>query len=181
MLIIKYVAAALLASSLLSAPALAQSAQQPAASSATAAQKIKMQQLGTWRTSKLIGLNVYNSNNEKIGDIAELINDASGKVNIVVIGVGGFLGVGESNVGVPWNQVKFIMEPRPASAASTSTTRTTTGAGAPAETATITKNREYPDHAVVNMTKDQLKALPAFKYLSDASSTTTRTSPAPAR
>jgi len=33
--------------------------------------------------------------------------------------------------------------------------------------------------AVVNMTKDQLKALPAFKYLSDASRTTTRTSPAP--
>jgi hypothetical protein len=30
------------------------------------------------------------------------------------------------------------------------------------------------------MTKDQLKALPAFKYLSDASSTTTRTTPAPA-
>jgi hypothetical protein len=46
-------------------------------------------------------------------------------------------------------------------------------------TTTTTKNREYPDHAVVNMTKDQLKALPAFKYLSDASSTTTRTSPAP--
>lgn len=95
--------------------------------------------------------------------------------------IGGFLGVGESNVGVPWNQVKFIMEPRPASAASTSTTRTTTRAGAPTKTATITKNREYPDHAVVNMTKDQLKAMPAFKYLSDASSTTTRTSPAPAR
>jgi hypothetical protein len=101
-----------------------------------------------------------------------------------VIGVGGFLGVGERNVGLPWNQVKFLMEPRPASTASTSTTRTTTtGAAVPAETATTTttttKNREYPDHAVVNMTKDQLKALPAFKYLSDASSTTTRTSPAP--
>ena len=180
----KYVAAALLASSLLSVPALAQSAQQPAGSNATTAQKIKMQQLGTWRTSKLIVLNVYNSNNEKIGDINELINEASGKLDIVVIGVGGFLGIGESNVGLPWNQVKFVMEPRPAGTASTSMTRTTTtGAGAPAETATTTttttKNREYPDHAVVNMTKDQLKALPAFKYLSDASSTTTRTSPAP--
>jgi sporulation protein YlmC with PRC-barrel domain len=109
----KYVAAALLASSLLSAPALAQSAQQPAGSNATTAQKIKMQQLGTWRTSKLIGLNVYNSNNEKIGNINELINEASGKLDIVVIGVGGFLGIGESNVGLPWNQVKFVMEPRP--------------------------------------------------------------------
>src|ERR1019366_10763280 len=106
---------------------------------ATAAQKVKMQQLGTWRTSKLIGLNVYNSNNEKIGDINELINEASGKVDVVVIGVGGFLGIGESNVGLPWNQVKFIMEPRPASTASTSMTRTTTtGPSVPADSATHT-------------------------------------------
>jgi sporulation protein YlmC with PRC-barrel domain len=182
----KYVAAALLASTLLSAPALAQSAKQPADSNATTAQKIKMQQQGTWRTSKLIGLSVYNNNNEKIGDISELITEASGKADVVVIGIGGFLGIGESNVGLPWNQVKFVMEPRPASTASNSTTRTTTtGAGALAETATKTtttaNNREYPDHAVVNMTKDQLKAMPAFKYMSDASSTTTRTNPAPAR
>jgi hypothetical protein len=34
---------------------------------------------------------------------------------------------------------------------------------------------------VINMTKEQLVALPAFKYLSDTSSTTTRTSPAPTR
>jgi sporulation protein YlmC with PRC-barrel domain len=180
----KYVAAALLASTLLSAPALAQSAQNPAGSNATAAQTV-MQQLGTWRTSKLIGLNVYNNNNEKIGDINELITEASGKIDVAVIGVGGFLGIGERNVSLPWNQLKFVMEPRTAKTASTSTTRTTTtGAGTPVATTTTTTtmagNRDFPDHAVMNMTKDQLKALPAFKYLSDASSTTTRTSPAPA-
>jgi sporulation protein YlmC with PRC-barrel domain len=175
----KYMAAALLASSLLSVPAFAQSAQKsdPSAAAQTAAQT-----QGTWRTSKMISLNVYNNNNEKIGDINELITDSSGKIGAVVIGVGGFLGLGERNVGLPWSQLKFVMEPRPANAASSSTTQTTTvGAGAETTTTTVASNRDYPDHVVINMTKEQLAALPAFKYLSDTSSTTTRTSPAPTR
>jgi sporulation protein YlmC with PRC-barrel domain len=47
------------------------------------------------------GINVYNDNNEKIGDIQELIIDKSGKVDNVVLGVGGFLGMGEHYVAVP--------------------------------------------------------------------------------
>ena len=177
----KYMAAALLASSLLSVPAFAQSAQKSDPSAATA--QTATQTLGTWRTSKMISLNVYNNNNEKVGDINELITDSSGKIDAVVIGVGGFLGMGERNVGLPWSQLKFVMEPRPANAASSSTTQTTTvGAGTPTTTTTtVASTREYPDHVVINMTKEQLAALPAFKYLSDASSTTTRTSPAPTR
>ncbi len=181
----KYMAAAMLASSLLSVPAFAQSAQK--SDQSTAAAQTATQTSGTWRTSKMISLNVYNNNNEKIGDINELITDSSGKIDAVVIGVGGFLGMGERNVGLPWSQLKFIMEPRPANAASSSTTQTTTvGAGAETPTATTTtttmaSNRDYPDHVVINMTKEQLAALPAFKYLSDTSSTTTRTSPAPTR
>ena len=181
----KYMAAAMLASSLLSVPAFAQSAQKSDPSAAAA--QTATQTLGTWRTSKMISLNVYNNNNEKIGDINELITDSSGKIDAVVIGVGGFLGMGERNVGLPWSQLKFVMEPRPANAASSSTTQSTTvGAGAPAATTTTTtttvaSNRDYPDHVVINMTKEQLVALPAFKYLSDTSSTTTPTSPAPTR
>lgn len=181
----KYLAAALLAASALSAPALAQSAQKPAASIAAAAQTT-MQKLGTWRTSKLIGLNIYNANNEKIGDINEIIAEPSGKFDIVVIGVGGFLGMGERNVGVSWSQLKFVMEPNSAVAVSSSTTKTeTTGAGTPVATTTVTTtmtgNRDVPDHAVMNMTKQQLEALPEFKYLSDASGSTSRTTPAPTR
>jgi tRNA A58 N-methylase Trm61 len=37
---------------------------------------------------KVIGINVYNDNNEKIGDIQELIVDKSGKVDNVVLGIG---------------------------------------------------------------------------------------------
>jgi sporulation protein YlmC with PRC-barrel domain len=181
----KYMTAALLAASLLSVPVFAQSAQK-SDPSAVAAQTAT-QTLETWRTSKMISLNVYNNNNEKIGDINELITDSSGKIDVVVIGVGGFLGMGERNVGLPWSQLKFVMEPRPANAASNSTTQTTTvgeGAETPATTTTTTtttvaSNRDYPDHVVINMTKEQLVALPAFKYVSDTS--TTRTSPAPTR
>src|SRR2546423_2482276 len=103
----KYMAAALLASSLLSVPAFAQSAQK---SDPTAAAQTAAQTQGTWRTSKMISLNVYNNNNEKVGDINELITDPSGKIDSVVIGVGGFLGMGERNVGVAWSQLKFVME-----------------------------------------------------------------------
>src|ERR1044072_6903786 len=44
---------------------------------------------GQWRASKLVGVNVYNDNNEKIGDISDVIIDRSGKVDSVVLGVGG--------------------------------------------------------------------------------------------
>ena len=54
---------------------------------------------GQWRATKLDGLNVYDPSNEKIGDISELIVGRDGKIDAVVIGVGGFLGIGEHNVG----------------------------------------------------------------------------------
>ena len=70
------------------------------------------EQPGQWRASKLEGLDVYNSNNEKIGDISELLVDNSGKIQAVVIGVGGFLGMGEHDVAVPFEQMTFVNEPR---------------------------------------------------------------------
>ena len=64
-----------------------------------------------WRSSKLIGLNVYNDQNEKLGDINEILLDKSGKVDGVVIGVGGFLGMGEHNIKVEMSKLKFVDEP----------------------------------------------------------------------
>src|SRR3954470_18927046 len=54
-------------------------------------QFMSQEQPGQWRASKLEGLNVYNTNDEKIGDISELIVDTNGKIQAVVVGVGGFL------------------------------------------------------------------------------------------
>jgi sporulation protein YlmC with PRC-barrel domain len=117
---------------------------------------------GQWRSSKLIGVNVYNDNNEKIGDIQELIVDKSGKVENVVLGVGGFLGMGEHYVAVPMEKLKWIDEPVRTSSTTAPADKSTVGASnRPARAA---DEKWYPDHAVFNATKDQLKAMPQFKY-----------------
>lgn len=64
----------------------------------------------TFRASKLIGSTVYNSANENIGDINEILLDNTGKVSRVVIGVGGFLGMGERNVAVPFTDLKLSQD-----------------------------------------------------------------------
>src|SRR4051794_16101192 len=194
----KHLMLALLGTALVSAPALAQN--QPSSSSASpnAASSsmstgnwMTQEQPGQWRASKLDGLDVYNNNNEKVGDISEVLVDQSGKIQAVVIGVGGFLGMGEHDVAVPFDQIKFVNEPRANTAASNNTTGTagtgTAGAGGtpntmatnntvgttPNTTGSVANNaaggnndanRSAPDHAMVNMTKDQLKAMPEFKY-----------------
>jgi sporulation protein YlmC with PRC-barrel domain len=111
-----------------------------------------------WQASELIHMNVYNNQNEKIGDIKELMLDKGGKVANVVIGVGGFIGMGERDVAVPFDQLKWVNEP--ARSANNSSSSTTTGSAQTQQT----RGKNYPDHAVLNATKDQLKAMPQFDY-----------------
>ena len=176
----KLLAAALLSAAVFSAPAYAQTPQtaQPADRAApaatTAGSHEKMMLKGNWRASKLMGLDVYNEANEKLGDINELILDKNGKVSAVVIGVGGFLGMGEHDIAVSMDKLKFIEEPvRTSSTAPATTTRetttkeTTTGAATTTSTTTARNadaNDWVPDHAVMSGTKEQLKAMPQFKY-----------------
>ncbi|HEV7881804.1 PRC-barrel domain-containing protein [Bradyrhizobium sp.] len=127
---------------------------------------------GNWRASKLVGLSVYNDNNESLGSINDLLTDKSGNIKAVVIGVGGFLGVGEHLVAVPLDKIKFVNEPvayagggAPAAGTRPATSTTTGAAPTTAPAATAPKpNPWYPDHAVLSATKDQLKAMPEFKY-----------------
>lgn len=187
-MIAKYMATALLGTALIGGAAFAQTATPPAspstaASPSAAASSSAMNAISlkdNWRASKLVGLAVYNDANEKLGDISEVLVDKSGKINAVVIGIGGFLGVGQHDIAVSFDKLKWVNEPvRSASANSTTTTpgapasssttarpSTTTGA-AGSGTASATKDNWYPDHAMMSGTKEQLKALPAFKY-SDA-------------
>jgi sporulation protein YlmC with PRC-barrel domain len=175
----KYAVVGLAASAMLASVAFAQSPSAttdrattaaPAAASDTSSFK------GTWRSSKLVGLNVYNDSNESLGSINDLLTDKSGNIKAVVIGVGGFLGVGEHLVAVAFDKVKFVDDPIAYTGASTSspatggarpsttgTSTTTTGAATTAPAA-VKKNPWYPDHAMLSATKDQLKAMPEFKY-----------------
>jgi sporulation protein YlmC with PRC-barrel domain len=110
---------------------------------------------GQWQASKLIHMNVYNAQNEKIGDIKELLLDKNGKVTNVAIGVGGFLGMGERDVAVKFDQLKWSNEPPKSSSP---------GATTGSAQSQPNRDRNYPDHAVLDATKDQLKGLPQFDY-----------------
>jgi sporulation protein YlmC with PRC-barrel domain len=56
--------------------------------------------------SNFYNQNVYDNRDNKIGEVNDLLLDSGGKVNAVMVGVGGFLGVGEKNVAVPFQALK---------------------------------------------------------------------------
>jgi sporulation protein YlmC with PRC-barrel domain len=175
----KYITAGLAGSALLATVAFAQTpsatGDRPAAAPVTASDSASSSFQGNWRASKLVGLSVYNDGNESLGSINDLLTDKDGNIKAVIIGVGGFLGVGEHLVALPFEKVKFVNEPvaytgaanSPNPAGSRPASSTTTGAAststAPAATASK-PNPWYPDHAKISATKDELKAMPEFKY-----------------
>jgi sporulation protein YlmC with PRC-barrel domain len=78
--------------------------------------------------------NVYDPGDNKIGEIKDVLVDREGRVTALIVGVGGFLGMGEKDVAVPFNAVQV----------------TTKG-----------NNKWY---LVMNATKDALKGAKGFKY-----------------
>jgi sporulation protein YlmC with PRC-barrel domain len=171
---LKYMTAGLAASALLATVAFAQSPTAPSdrANMAPATASESSFQGSTWRASKVVGLNVYNDNNESLGSINDLLMDKGGNIKAVVIGVGGFLGVGEHLVAIPYDKIKFVNEPvaytgvssGPNAPGSRPASSTTTGAANTAPAVASKPNPWYPDHALFNATKDELKAMPEFKY-----------------
>jgi sporulation protein YlmC with PRC-barrel domain len=175
----KFITTGLVASALLTSVAFAQTPtttgdranMAPASASTSSFQ-------GDWRTSKVVGLSVYNDANESVGSINDLLTDKTGNIKAAVISVGGVLGVGAHLVAVPFDKVKFVNEPVAYTGAagaqnmggakppmsSTTTTGAATTAPATAPAAASTPNPWYPDHAVYNATKDELKAMPEFTY-----------------
>lgn len=64
---------------------------------------VPSQATGEILSSSLIGEKVRNGAKEDLGDINDLVFDGDGRVASAVIGVGGFLGIGEKNVAVPFS------------------------------------------------------------------------------
>lgn len=150
------IAAALTAA--LATPAFAQSTTAPATSAAPHATTttttsatpasgnfLQTQQSSDWRGSKLIGASVYGPDNASIGEINDLIVGTDGKISAVVVGVGGFLGVGQKDVALPFENISVTRK---------------------ADSASIDKIK-------VSYTKDQLKNAPKFAYYEPASTSTT--------
>jgi len=63
-----------------------------------------------WTVTDWYKQNVYDPNENKIGDIKDVLVDKSGKVVALIIGVGGFLGAGEKDVAVPFEAVHPTMK-----------------------------------------------------------------------
>lgn len=54
--------------------------------------------------------NVYDPKDNKIGEIMDVLVDKSGRINTLIVGVGGFLGAGEKDVAVPFDAVEATMK-----------------------------------------------------------------------
>ncbi|MBM1172800.1 PRC-barrel domain-containing protein [Microvirga arabica] len=80
---------------------------------------------GMYSASEIIGKDVLGANNEDIGEIGDVLIDRSGQVRAVVVDVGGFLGIGETHVAIPMQQVQ--MRSNQQNAGTTGTAGTTAG------------------------------------------------------
>lgn len=105
-------AATALAAALAASPAPAQTTRTaPSTTAATTANTNAewiAQPLGDWRISKLNGLDVYNRANQQLGSIDDILVDRQGQIHAVVLGVGGFLGIGNRLVAVPFSRLQFV-------------------------------------------------------------------------
>ena len=156
-----------------------------------------------WRASKLAGVAIYGPDDRNVGKITDVLMSKDGRAEYVIVGVGGFLGIGGKDVAIPYDQVVFSSEPvkappstmggsTPGTLAPAATNNaggvptasalgmgtTTAAGGAPVLDGAATTDptmasglrlgpsTAYPDHGRINMTADQLKSAPTFKFAS---------------
>ena len=75
------------------------------------AQLVSQQPSGEWLAHTFFGTVVQNPAGEVIGDINDLVFSRTGQISTVVLGIGGVLGMGEKNVGVPYASLTFKTAP----------------------------------------------------------------------
>jgi hypothetical protein len=123
---------------------------------------IASQSTDQWVFSKFKGSDVIGPDNAQVGSVNDMLFDKNGKVLGLIVGVGGFLGIGEKNVAIDLSAFQPVPPDTGMSGAG--------GAGGGAITArsddpTMTKLK-------VTWTKDQLKDAPDFQYYKPPARTT---------
>lgn len=125
---------------------------------------VSTQKPDQWLASKFKGTDVLGSDDQKIGDISDILFDKSGKIEAFVVSVGGFLGMGAKDVAMPPSAFQVVS----GDAGKGSTTGTGSGAG----TAPRTAGSDPDDIKLkVSMNKDQLKNAQAFEEYKAPSAT----------
>jgi sporulation protein YlmC with PRC-barrel domain len=115
-----------------------------------------------WVFSKFKGTDVMGPDNAHVGDVNDMVFDKNGKIMALIVGVGGFLGIGEKNVAIDMSAFEVV-------AADTGVNNAVRAA---TDDPTKVKLK-------VSWTKDQLKSAPDFEYYK-AARTSLTTPPAPA-
>lgn len=123
-----------------------------ASSSSSASTHVTATQLqpGQIRATQMDGSTVYDAQNQKVGDVKDIILDRDGKVAAVVLDVGAFLGIGGKNVAISMSDLK------------------------------ITQDDNNKPRFTVDMTKDQLKSAQAYDLNGPSRNSSSGTTTAPA-
>jgi sporulation protein YlmC with PRC-barrel domain len=129
------------------------------AAPADTAKFISAQSADQWVFSKFKGTDVIGPDNAQVGNVNDVLFDKNGKILGLIVGVGGFLGIGEKSVAIDMS----AFQPVPAD------TGSTTGAGGGAMSSS---NDPTAVKLKVTWSKDQLKNAPDFQYFKPPSRTT---------
>lgn len=81
-----------------------------AAPDASAASSVTIDASKAMLATRLIGSSVYTSADENVGDINDLIFDNTGTIQAVVVGIGGFLGMGEKDIAMPLDKLNVTRD-----------------------------------------------------------------------
>ena len=128
---------------------------------------VKEQATNQWRASKLVGVSVMGPDQKKVGKIDDVLFDHDGNAQVIVVGVGGFLGLGAKEVGVPFKTMQWRTEGRTVATAGpppASSSGNAPSATVKTDPAATEASQGYPDMGVLNMTKAQLQSAPDFHY-----------------
>src|SRR5262245_11200468 len=82
----------------------------PAAPGSSAASTVTIDASKAMLATSVIGSSVFTAADENIGDINDLIVDNKGTVQAAIVGVGGFLGMGEKDVAVPLDKINVARD-----------------------------------------------------------------------
>ncbi|NDV88970.1 hypothetical protein GTW51_20005 [Aurantimonas aggregata] len=160
-----------------------------ASSSAVEGPFVTVPPSGAWRASDLEGKDVYDTTGENIGSIGDVLLSENGEVIAVLVGVGGFLGIGRKDVAVAMDALEFgptKTEGLPTAAEAQASAETAAPASggmaadpaAPAggdmtasttETVTpVVGEDNLPDRIVLNVTREELENAAAYGEAEDA-------------
>lgn len=126
-----------------------------------------------WRASSLVGATVYNDQGTSVGTVNDLIVGDNGQISNAIISIGGFLGIGNKLVSVPFDQIKFVESATNRVASDTNPPGTTAPAGNASSTSAsanppvvsgTTPPRTCYSIVLPNATKASLTKMPDFNY-----------------